>query len=130
MRMTSCRLRMRSDLVYGTEDTSHSDIWALPMRIGLFHRPGKPISDSQMDRCPIQIHIRVAMEKQIFALGTKERGELVRYDMKSATVPPLPLRDFGGRSNIFQRRAMELAIHPIRTTLCGAAAVMEPNARS
>ncbi len=69
-------------LVYEAGDTGHSDIWALPMRTGLFRHPGKPI---RLTNGPLPYSSPYPSRDghQIFALGTKQRGELVRYDMNS-----------------------------------------------
>jgi Tol biopolymer transport system component len=69
-------------LVYQSGDANHSDIWALPMQTGLLRRPGKPI---RLTNGPLPYSYPYPSRdgKQIFALGTKQRGELVRYDIKS-----------------------------------------------
>ncbi len=74
-------------LLYGAGDTRHSDVWALPMRTGLFRTPGKPI---RLTNGPLPYSLPYPSRdgKQIFALGTKQRGELVRYDMKSHQFVP------------------------------------------
>jgi hypothetical protein len=36
-----------------------------------------------MDRCLIRFHARAGMESRFLVLGAKQRGEMVRYDMKS-----------------------------------------------
>ena len=52
------------------------------MQTGLFRRPGKPI---RLTNGPLPYSLPYPSRdgKQIFVLGTKQRGELVRYDMKS-----------------------------------------------
>jgi serine/threonine protein kinase/WD40 repeat protein len=69
-------------LVYQSGDANHSDIWVLPMQTGLFRAPGKPI---RLTNGPLPYSLPTPSRdgKQIFVLGTKQRGELVRYDMKS-----------------------------------------------
>ena len=69
-------------LVYQSGDTNHSDIWVLPMQTGLLRRPGKPIRITN-GPLPYSSPCPSRDGKQIFVLGTKQRGELVRYDMKS-----------------------------------------------
>jgi serine/threonine protein kinase/Tol biopolymer transport system component len=69
-------------LVYRTSQGGTSDLWAFPMQTGLFHRLREPIrlttgALSYSGALPSRDG------KQIFAIGTKRRGELVRYDMKS-----------------------------------------------
>ena len=69
-------------IVYQSGDASHSDIWLLPMHTGLFRHPGKPI---RLTNGPLPYSLPTPSRdgKQIFVLGTKQRGELVRYDMKT-----------------------------------------------
>jgi Tol biopolymer transport system component len=69
-------------LVYQSGDALQSDIWLLPMKTGLFRRSGNPI---RLTNGPLPYsHPYPSRDgKQIFVLGTKQRGELVRYDMKS-----------------------------------------------
>ena len=69
-------------LVYQSGDANHSDIWALPMQTGLLRRPGKPIRITN-GPLPYSSPYTSRDGKQIFVLGTKQRGELVRYDMTS-----------------------------------------------
>ena len=74
-------------LVYQSGDARQSDIWLLPLQTGLFRRPGKPI---RLTNGPIPYSAPCPSRdgKQIFVLGTKERGELVRYDMASRKFKP------------------------------------------
>jgi serine/threonine protein kinase/Tol biopolymer transport system component len=69
-------------LAYQFENGGQSDIWLLPMREGLFRHPGKPI---RLTNGPIPYSLAYPSPdgKQILVLGTKLRGELVRYDMQS-----------------------------------------------
>jgi Tol biopolymer transport system component len=57
------------------------------MQTGLFRRSGKPI---RLTNGPLPYSTPYASRdgKQIFALGTKQRGELVCYDMKSHQFQP------------------------------------------
>jgi len=57
------------------------------MQTGLFRRPGKPIRLTN-GPLPYSLPIPSRNGKQIFVLGTKQRGELVRYDMKSHAFVP------------------------------------------
>ncbi len=68
-------------LVYQSGSPPHSDIWLLPMRTGLFRRSEEAI---RLTNGPVPYSYPCPSRdgKQIFALGTKQRGELVRYDMK------------------------------------------------
>lgn len=74
-------------LVYRAGTGPQSDIWLLPMEIGLFKRRGEPI---RMTNGPVSYSFPCPSRdgKQIFAVGTKRRGELVRYDMKSKRFVP------------------------------------------
>jgi Tol biopolymer transport system component len=74
-------------IVYQSGNASRSDIWLLPMQTGLFSRPGKPI---RLTNGPLPYSLPTPSRdgKQIFVLGTKQRGELVRYDMKSHEFAP------------------------------------------
>jgi Tol biopolymer transport system component len=69
-------------LLYTTSQGEQSDLWALPMRVGWLHRSTKPI---RLTAGPLAYTKPFASRdgKQIFAIGTKRRGELVRFDMKS-----------------------------------------------
>ena len=57
------------------------DIWAIPMEKTLFRRSSRPI---QLTAGPLSYSgVYVSRDgKQIFAIGTMDRGELVCYDMK------------------------------------------------
>ena len=74
-------------LVYQSGNVPQSDIWLLPMQAGLFQRSGKPI---RLTNGPLPYSGPYASRdgKQIFVLGTKQRGELVRYDIKSHQFEP------------------------------------------
>jgi len=74
-------------LVFRIERRGESDIWALPMHTGIFHRSSEPI---RLTNGPLFYHsARPSRDgQQIFAIGTKRRGELVRYDMRSHQFVP------------------------------------------
>jgi serine/threonine protein kinase len=74
-------------LVYGTNYGAGSDIWALPMQTGPFQRSREPV---RLTTGPLSYIFATPSSngKQIFAIGLKERGELVRYDMKSKEFVP------------------------------------------
>jgi dipeptidyl aminopeptidase/acylaminoacyl peptidase len=74
-------------LVYQSRNAQQSDVLALPMKTGLLRHPGKAI---RLTNGPLPYsYARVSRDgKQIFVLGTKQRGELVRYDMKSHQFQP------------------------------------------
>jgi dipeptidyl aminopeptidase/acylaminoacyl peptidase len=76
-------------LVYSARASKRWDLWVLPVHGGWVRRSRKPI---QLTNGPLsypQGAIRIRDGKQIFAVGVKERGELVRYDMKSHRFVPL-----------------------------------------
>ena len=69
-------------LVYLTSHGGRLDLWALSAQTGIFHRAQAPVRLtngplSYSSPCPSRDR------KQIFAVGTKWRGELVHYDIKS-----------------------------------------------
>jgi Tol biopolymer transport system component len=74
-------------LVFKMQRGRASDIWALPMHTGLFHRSQEPI---RLTNGPLFYSLACPSRdgKQIFAYGTKRRGELVRYDMQSHQFVP------------------------------------------
>ncbi len=74
-------------LLYQDISDIRQDIWALPMGKALFRRSSRPI---QLTAGPISYSgVSVSRDgKQIFAIGTARRGELVRYDMKSQQFLP------------------------------------------
>jgi eukaryotic-like serine/threonine-protein kinase len=57
------------------------DVWALPMRTGLLQRSREAV---RLTAGPLSFCCAIPSRngKQIFAIGTKGRSELVRYDMK------------------------------------------------
>ncbi len=76
-------------LLYSARTGKRWDLWALPVHAGLFRRPEMPI---RLTNGPISFSQGAFPGrggKQIFAIGSKERGELVRYDMKSLQFVPL-----------------------------------------
>jgi Tol biopolymer transport system component len=75
-------------IVYVSRYESRHDLWALPMKPGFLSRARQPV---QLTNGPLS-YVRpvVARDgKQIFAVGTKARGELVRYDAKSKQFLPM-----------------------------------------
>src|SRR5215831_7010896 len=76
-------------LLYSARTGKRWDLWALPVRAGIFRRSETPI---RLTNGPISFSHggRPSRDgKQIFAIGSKERGQLVRYDMKSQHFVPL-----------------------------------------
>jgi DNA-binding winged helix-turn-helix (wHTH) protein len=77
------------DLIYSARTGKRWDLWALPLHAGLFRRPKIPV---RLTNGPISFSKGAVPShdgKQIFAVGSKERGELVRYDMNSHQFVPL-----------------------------------------
>ena len=74
-------------LVYRSGTGLQSNIWLLPMKTGLFRRSEEPV---RMTNGPLSYSFPCPSRdgKQIFAVGTMRRGELVRYDMKSKQFVP------------------------------------------
>ncbi len=77
-------------LAFQGGNSSRSDIWLLPLQTGFFRHPGAPIRLTS-GPLPYSLPYPGRDGKQIFILGTKERGEVVRFDMNSHQfVPILP----------------------------------------
>jgi serine/threonine protein kinase len=76
-------------LLYSTRAGQRWDIWELPIEGELFRRSRKPIRLTTGPLSYPQGAIPSRDGKQIFAVGSKERGELVRYDMKLHQFLPL-----------------------------------------
>jgi serine/threonine protein kinase len=76
-----------SDGRYLLYPDSTSDIWALPVRTGLLHRSKQP---TRLATGPLLYTALCPSRdgKRLFALATKQRGELVRYDSKSLQFVP------------------------------------------
>jgi eukaryotic-like serine/threonine-protein kinase len=74
--------------LYLSKQGTRYDIWALPTAKGLFRRSPEPI---RLTTGPLSFTDFVSSRdgKQIFAVATKERGQLVRYDIKSHEFLPL-----------------------------------------
>lgn len=81
-----CCPQWTTDAKYLTFQTS--DIWVLPMKGGLFRRSQKPI---RLTNGPLEYTGAVPARdgRHIFAIGTKRRGELVRYDVMSKQFVPV-----------------------------------------
>jgi len=76
-----------SFLVYGTAHRQGSDLWALPMQMGIFRRSTTPI---RLTAGPLEYSGAGLSRdgKQIFAIGTKRRGELVHFDLQTQQFLP------------------------------------------
>lgn len=75
-------------IVYAKNYEGRGDLWVLPMKAGLLQRSRQPV---QLTNGPLSYRSPVASRdgKQIFAVGMKLRGELVRYDVSSKQFLPL-----------------------------------------
>lgn len=75
-------------LVYVSRVGKESDIWALPTKTWLFRRSREPI---RLTAGPLSYSVIFPNRdgKQIFAVASKERGELVRFDLKSHQFLPI-----------------------------------------
>jgi Tol biopolymer transport system component len=68
-------------------DNSGSNVWVLPQRRSLF---GKAVSPVRLTTGPLAFTCQIADRdgKRIFVIGSQKRGELVRYDSRSAQFVP------------------------------------------
>jgi serine/threonine protein kinase len=75
-------------IVFETRVQARQDLWYLPMGGGWLQRAGHPM---RLTAGPLSYFDPIPSwdGKQIYALGTKQRGELVRYDMKSKQFVPI-----------------------------------------
>jgi hypothetical protein len=76
-------------LLYSARTESRWDIWALPLKGGLFRGSKEPV---RLTNGPLSYSdgaIASRDGKQIFAVASKRRGEAVRYDIKSHQFVPL-----------------------------------------
>ncbi len=77
-------------IVYVRRYESRRDLWALAMKTGFLSRPRQPV---QLTNGPLSYaRPAIALDgKQIFSVGIKARGELVRYDQQlKQFLPMLP----------------------------------------
>jgi serine/threonine protein kinase/Tol biopolymer transport system component len=76
------------NIVFETRVKTRQDLWYLPMERGWLRRASKPM---RLTAGPLSYFDPMPSRdgKQIYALGTKQRGELVRYDMKSKQFVPI-----------------------------------------
>ena len=74
-------------LVYRVPSAGGQDLWALPVQTGILRRSREPV---RLTNGPLTYSGATVSHdgKQIFAIGTKRRGELVRYDMASHQFVP------------------------------------------
>ncbi len=94
-------------LAYGTARRQGSDLWALPMQAWPFYRPRKAI---RLTAGPLAYSSAIPSRdgKQIFAIGTKQRGELVHCDLKSRQFLPF-LSGISATDTTFSRDGKWLA---------------------
>jgi eukaryotic-like serine/threonine-protein kinase len=74
-------------LIYLSENSGTTDIWALPMQKGIFRHPGVPVRLTT-GTTSYNTSLPGRDGKHIFAVAKKDRGELVHYDMKSHQFQP------------------------------------------
>jgi eukaryotic-like serine/threonine-protein kinase len=82
-------------LIYITRRGFSGDLWALPLRTQLFHRWGEPVrlTNGQLSYWGGNASWGGSASssrdgKEIYAIGTKRRGELVHYDLRSKQFVP------------------------------------------
>jgi Tol biopolymer transport system component len=75
-------------VVYTNRYEGRRDLWVLPMKARVLQRSRHPV---QLTNGPLSYRTTVASRdgKQIFTVGMKSRGELVRYDVNSKQFVPL-----------------------------------------
>ena len=73
--------------IYQVEHSGRWDLWALPEKNSFFHHAAVPV---QLTSGPLSYEQPTASKtsNEIFAVGSKKRGELVRYDAKSRQFVP------------------------------------------
>ena len=76
-----------SYIVFTKRNRGRQDLWTLPMSTDVFQRSRNP---SRLTNGPLSYEGPVVSRdgKRIFAIGTKQRGEVVRYDMNSKQFQP------------------------------------------
>jgi Tol biopolymer transport system component len=89
-------------LLFETRGTVMQNIWYLPMRRSWWERRVEP---RRLTALPLSLHDSTPNPrdgKTIFALGTKERGELVRLDLKTKQFAPF-LGGISAKDVVFSR---------------------------
>jgi eukaryotic-like serine/threonine-protein kinase len=94
-------------LIYSIRHEGRSDLWALRMQTAMLHRSGEPI---RLTNGPLSYgHPLPSRDgKQIFSIGTKRRGELVRYDMQTHQFVPF-LSGISARDPTFSQEGQWVA---------------------
>lgn len=75
-------------IVFRKMHSGRQDLWLLAMKIGILKRSHRAV---QLTNGPLSYHQGAVPSRdgrQIFAIGTKQRGELVRYDFNSKQFLP------------------------------------------
>jgi Tol biopolymer transport system component/tRNA A-37 threonylcarbamoyl transferase component Bud32 len=74
-------------IVFTKSNRGRQDLWMIAMRTGLFQHSRSPI---RLTNGPLSYEGPVVSRdgKHIFAIGTKQRGEVVRYDLNSKQFQP------------------------------------------
>jgi DNA-binding winged helix-turn-helix (wHTH) protein/Tol biopolymer transport system component len=74
-------------VIFRSRNEGRLDLWLLPTKDGFFQRAQKPI---ELTNGPLSYSFPFPSRdgKQIFALGIKQRGELVRFDVKANQFVP------------------------------------------
>jgi Tol biopolymer transport system component len=89
-------------LLFETRAAIQQNIWYLPMRRSWWERRVEP---RKLAALPLSLHDATPNprdSKTVFALGTKERGELVRYDFKTKQFAPF-LGGISAKDVVFSR---------------------------
>jgi Tol biopolymer transport system component/predicted Ser/Thr protein kinase len=76
-----------SYIVFTKRNRGRQDLWLLAMRTGVFQRSRNPI---RLTNGPLSYEVPLVSRdgKRIFAIGTKQRGEVVRYNLNSKQFQP------------------------------------------
>ena len=89
-------------LLFETRAAVMQSIWYLPMRRSWWERRVEP---RKLTALPLSLHDSTPNPRDgrtVFALGTKERGELVRYDLKTKQFAPF-LGGISAKDVVFSR---------------------------
>ncbi len=89
-------------LLFETRVKIMQELWYLPMQRSWWQRPVEP---RKLTALPISLHDATPNPRNprtVFALGTKERGELVRYDAKTKQFVPF-MGGISGTDVVFSR---------------------------
>ena len=115
-------------LVYQSGSDLQSDIWLLSMKAAILKHTTNPIRLTN-GPMPYSKPYPNPDGKQIFVLGTKQRGELVRYDRKEHQFLPF-LSEFQRPTLHFPAMEGGSLTLRLQTIRCGEAGAMEVNVRN